>query len=345
MSISELLALFRNSPMRLFYLAAGFWVSQTLSAALQFDLFTLLEARPLSLDEVAEASKLEPRPARALLSVLVSLDLVRFRGGRYENSPLASPWLVKGKPDYLGEAIVMLHERLYEPWGRLSRALETNRPTSFDSTIGELFDALDDRTEEQTRFVAGLHAAGLLPARELARRFNFRRFTHLADLGGGSGIYALEVLRRFPKLKATLVERSQVCRIAQEYINASGLGDRITTEARNIFQDPLPDGVDLALLSQVVHDFSPEENGNLFRHLNEQLPPQGVLLVIEWLLRDDTRGPLAAALMSLNMIVDTRSGRSYSFAELRQLLQAAGFRSISRKPLYAAAQLVVARKG
>lgn len=345
MSISELLALMWNPPVRLFYMAAGFWMSQTLFAAIQLEVFTVLEARPLSEDELVEALKLEPRPVRALLGALVSMQLMRFRSGRYENSPLAAQWLVKGKPDYLGEAVAMLHERLYEPWGRLGRALQTNRPTSFDSTMGELFDYLEDRTEEQARFITGLHAAGLLPARALARRFDFSRFTHLADLGGGSGVYAIEVLRRFPKLKATLVERSEVCRIAQEYINAAGLGDQITTEARNIFQDPLPAGADLVLLSQVVHDFSPEENGNLFRHVHEQLPSKGMLLVSEWLMDEDYHGPLAAALLSLNMLVDTRSGRSYSFGDLSELLRAAGFTSIQRKPLYGAAQLVIAHKG
>lgn len=344
MSIFELLALMRDPPLRLFYMASGFWMSQTLFAAIQLEVFTILEPRPLTLEELGEALKLEPRPARALLGALVSMRLVQFRSGRYGNAPLAAQWLVKGKPDYLGEAVAMLQERLYEPWGRLGRALQTNRPTSFDSTLGELFDYLEDRTEEQARLIAGLHAAGLVPARALARRFDFSGFAHLVDMGGGSGVYAIEVLRRFPKLKATVVERPQVRPIAEEYIKSAGMGGRIVTETRNVFQDPLPDGADLVLLTQVVHDLSPEENGKFFRHLHEQLPPKGVLLVSEWLLDEDHHGPLPAALLSLNTLVDTRGGQTYSFKDLGELLRAAGFMTIQRKPLYAAVQLVIARK-
>jgi hypothetical protein len=100
----------------------------------------------------------------------------------------------------------------------------------------------------------------------------------------------------------------------------------------------------VVLLSHVLHAFSPEENAVLLRHVADQLPAGGVLLVSEWLWREDHTGPLAPSLMALNMIVDTRGGRSYTYRELRGLLQAAGFRSIRRRTLLGAAQLVIARK-
>jgi hypothetical protein len=345
MPLSEFLDFVRHPAIRLFYMATGFGVSQALFVGTELEVFTRLEAGPLSAEEFCAALQLELRAGRALLAALVSLGLVRLKRGRYGNAPVAARWLVKGKADYLGDGIGMLRDRLYEPWGRLGRALRTNRPTSFDSSLGELFDYLDDRGEEQEKFVSGQHALSLLPARALARRFSFRRFRHLADLGGGSGVYAIEAARRFPHLRATVVERAPICRIAQEYIRAAGMEERVTTEARNFFRDPLPEGVDVALLSHVVHDFSPQENVGLLRRVAEGLPAGGVLLVSEWLWREDRSGPLAASLMALNMMVDTRGGRSYSFGELRELLQVAGFRSVERKPLFAAAQLVVARKG
>lgn len=343
MRTSELLDLLRHPPIRLFYMATGFWVSQALFVATEFELFTLLDAQPLSAEELGRSLELEPRAARALLASLVSLGLVRLRGGRYANTSLASRWLVKGKPDYLGDGIGMLRDRLYEPWGRLNRALRTNRPTSFDSSLGELFNYLEERTEEQEQFTNGQHALSLLPARALARRFSFARFRHFADLGGGSGVYAIEAARRFPRLRATVVERAPICRFAQEYIKAAGMEERVATEARNFFREPLPAEVDVALLSNVIHDFSPEENAALLRHLADELPARGVLLVSEWLWNEDYSG-LAPSLMALNMMVDTRGGRSYTFSELEGLLRAAGFRFVERRPLFAAAELVIARK-
>jgi hypothetical protein len=97
-------------------------------------------------------------------------------------------------------------------------------------------------------------------------------------------------------------------------------------------------------MSQVIHDYSVEENARLLRHVREHLPPHGVLLVIEWLLRDGRAGPLAASLMALAMMVDTRGGRAYTFRELRNLLYDAGFISVSQRALYGPARLVIARK-
>ncbi len=344
MSLSELFDFICHPEVRLFYMATGFWASQALFAATELEVFTQLETQPLSAEGICQALKIEPRAAQALLTALVALRLLRFRSGKYSNAPLASRWLVKDKPEYLGEGIGMLRDRLYGPWGRLSQALRTNRPSSFDSSLGELFDYLEERTDEQRKFISGMHALSLIPARALARRFNFVRFGHLADLGGGSGVYAIEIARRFPRLRATVVERLPVCRITQEYIKAAGMEGRIMTEARNFFRDPLPAEVDVVLLSHVVHDFTPEENAGLFRHLSDELPSGGVVLLSEWLFREDRTGPLAASLMSLNMMVDTRGGRSYTFNELQELLRAAGFGSVEQRRLFAAAQLVVARK-
>ncbi len=60
--------------------------------------------------------------------------------------------------------------------------------------------------------------------------------------------------------------------------------------------------------------------------------------------REDRSGPAASALMALNMMVDTRGGQSYTFSELREILLAAGFRAVQRRPLFSAAKLVIARK-
>jgi hypothetical protein len=342
--MAELLDLIRHPAIRLFYMATGFWVSQVLFVATELEVFTLLDSQDFPAEELCQALNLDLRPGRALLAALVSLGLLRFRRGRYSNAPISSEWLVRGKPRYLGEGIAMLRDRLYEPWGRLNRALRTNRPTSFDSSLGELFDYLQEHTDEQVRFVSGMHALNLIPARALAQRLSFRRFRHLADLRGGSGVCAIEAARRFPHLRATVVERAPICRISQEYIKATGLEERIATDCRDFSREPLPPEADVALLSNVLRDFSPEENAALLRHLAEELPDQGVLLLSEWLWREDHTGPLAASLMALNMVVDTRGGRSYTFGELRGLLHAAGFKSVGRRRLFSAVELIVARK-
>ena len=238
----------------------------------------------------------------------------------------------------------MLQKRLYQPWGHLTEVLQRNQPASYDPDEGSLFDHLAAHPDETKSYTRAMHALSLIPARQLARRYDFSGHRHLLDVGGGSGVYAIEVVRRYPQLRATVFERPIACEVANEFIRQAGLQGRIQTEGGDFFREPLPADVDIALVSHVLHDYSPRENAQLLLRLSEALPAGGVLLVSEWLLDGDQRGPLAAALMSVNMLVDTSTGRNYSFGEIRALLEAAGFEGLKRRSLYGPASLIVARR-
>ncbi|MFF0149096.1 methyltransferase [Amycolatopsis sulphurea] len=51
-------------------------------------------------------------------------------------------------------------------------------------------------------------------------------------------------------------------------------------------------------------------DGPLLRKCWEALEPGGVILILEWLLNAQRTGPVAAALMGMNMIVETVGGRT-----------------------------------
>ena len=59
----------------------------------------------------------------------------------------------------------------------------------------------------------------------------------------------------------------------------------------------------------------------------------GRVAIQEFLLRADKTGPRAAALFSLNMLVDTRAGASYSEEEYTAWMHEAGFGEVRRVPL------------
>ena len=61
--------------------------------------------------------------------------------------------------------------------------------------------------------------------------------------------------------------------------------------------------------------FSPEENRSLFRRVRQALGPKGKLVVQDFILEPDKTAPQFAALFSLNMLVGTRAGSSYSEPE------------------------------
>ncbi len=119
------------SPIPLMQIATGFWASKTLAAANELNLFTRLSGTAgTTIEELAEALAVHPRPAEMLLTGCAALGLLEKQNDRYCNSPLAEQFLVKGQPYYFGGFIEMLDKRLYPGWGKLTGAIRTNCPTT-----------------------------------------------------------------------------------------------------------------------------------------------------------------------------------------------------------------------
>ena len=88
---------------------------------------------------------------------------------------------------------------------------------------------------------------------------------------------------------------------------------------------PFPAGHDLHLFSMILHDWDEAKNRALLRRSYAALPPGGAVVISELLVNDDKTGPAPAALMSLNMLIETE-GRNYTPAEYTAWLEEIGFR-------------------
>jgi SAM-dependent methyltransferase len=143
-------------------------------------------------------------------------------------------------------------------------------------------------------------------------------------VGGGPGTYALFFCKANPDLTATIFDLPTTEPVARKTINRFDLADRVDFVGGDFTLDALPGGRDVVWLSQVLHGESPERAAALVRKAGAALNPGGLLCIQEFMLHDDKSGPAHAALFSLNMLVQTSGGQSYSAGELRAMMTAAG---------------------
>jgi len=132
--------------------------------------------------------------------------------------------------------------------------------------------------------------------------------------------------------------------IAQEHIDKAGLAERVKTRVGDLSKDKLGEGYDLVLLSAICHMLSPQQNRDLLRRCHDALAPGGRVVIQDFLLNPDKTGPRTAALFSLNMLVETRSGASYSEDEYAAWLREAGFQDVQRMLLPGPTGLMVASR-
>ena len=328
----------------LMQIISGFWASKTLAAAVELDLFTQLSGRGVDIHQLSQLLQIHPRPAEMLLSGCASLGLLEKRGERYYNSPLSEEFLVRGKPYYFGGVITLLDRRLYLPWNRLPEAIKTNRAQTWGDQPG-IFEAMSANPEEQRVFTEGMHSFSVQSGEAVAAAFDFLPYAHLLDVGGGSGAYCIEAARRYPHLRATVFDLPAALEIAREKIAEAAFSDRITTHPGDFFNEELPQGADVVLLSMILHDWTPEKNRVILTRCFDALPSGGAVIVSELMMNDEKTGPASAALMSLNMLIETE-GRNYTWAEYAQWLKEVGFREIQRVPVVSpgANGLLVGRK-
>ena len=62
----------------------------------------------------------------------------------------------------------------------------------------------------------------------------------------------------------------------------------------------------------------------------DALEPGGMIIIHDFILNNSMDGPLFPALFSLNMLLGTESGQSYSEEQIKDMLVAAGVRDIRR---------------
>jgi len=253
----------------------------------------------------------------------------------------------------MGDFIIMLDKQFYDRWGRLVEALKNNSPVERAGgqdvqSVGSMFEQAKNNqasTEAQMQmFTHAMYGVSVIPAQALTV-FNLSEHKKMMDIGGGSGVYAIEAIKENPSMSATVIDLEPACNVANEYIKKFHLQDKIRTEALDFFKQDLPRDCDVALLSHIIHFLDEEKDKILLRKIYHNLPKQnGVVLISEWLLNDEKTGPIPSAMLSLTMIVDQPVGRNYSFAEVSKMLTDVGFTNIERRPLAGPAEVVIGYK-
>jgi SAM-dependent methyltransferase len=156
----------------------------------------------------------------------------------------------------------------------------------------------------------------------LAQRVDLSQAKRLLDIGGGTGLYSIAFLQRFPQLRAIIYDRPAVLKIAAEFAERYGVANRLECVAGDMFKDSFPDDCDVILLSNVLHDWDAPECSRLVAKSAASLPPGGRLLIHDAFLNDDHAGPLYPALFSVALMILTE-GRNYSAAEYKAWMTAA----------------------
>jgi len=291
-----------------------------LTAAAELDLFTHLCDRPMKADTLAAQIAADPRATTVLLDALTALELLTKQDDTYSVPADAAELLSQSSP---ANVLPMLRHfgACLRRWAQLALVTRTGRPA--DCPPGIL-----GRAGQTAAFIAAMNTFSRRVADEVVARLQPLEFHNLLDIGGASGTWTIAFLNAAPCAKATLFDLPEVIPMARERLAQAGLTDRVTLVAGDFYEDDLPKGADLALLSAITHQNSRRQNRELFAKVNAALKDAGHLVIRDTVMDPSHTTPRHGALFAVNMLVATPAGGTYSLEEYTEDLEASGFTDI-----------------
>jgi SAM-dependent methyltransferase len=306
----------------LLQLSGGYWNTCALHAGVKLDIFSILDGTARTAEEVAQLRNCNPRGTAMLLNALTSISLLEKLDNTYITTQFAAKSLSKSSPGYMGH-ILMHHHHLMSGWSKLHESVQSGGP------IRERVAHGDDETVRES-FLMGMFNLATLLAPRIAQAVDLSDRVRLLDLGGGPGTYAIHFCLANPMMSAVIYDLPTTQFFAEATVASFDLSGRITFTSGDYDLDPVPAGFDVAWLSHILHADGPDACARLLRKAVAALDPGGVLMVQEFILDDEKDGPPFPALFSLNMLLGTDAGQSYSESELAAMMTSAGLSDVQR---------------
>jgi 2-polyprenyl-3-methyl-5-hydroxy-6-metoxy-1,4-benzoquinol methylase len=292
----------------------GFRPARVLLTANNYRVFDHL-IKPQSAKTISKKIDADLRATEILLDALTGIGLLRKQRNQYINARIASRFLVSASPYYQGD-ILRHTDNLWKNWSGLDEVIKTGKP--------------HHKAHNRDAFVLGMYNLATLKAKDVIKTIGLKDVKTALDLGGGPGTYSIEMARK--GVKVTLFDSPETIRIAKEIIEKESLNN-IHFISGDFMSDDIGKGYDLIFISQILHSYSEKDNLQLLRKCKKALNNSGRVVIQEFYISGNRTHPAQGSLFSVNMLVNTESGRCYSPEDIKGWLLKAQLKDIKEKKL------------
>ncbi len=308
----------------------AFMPSRCLLTALELDVFTAV-GEGATAEQVGKKINASGRGISMLLNALVSMGILSKSDNVYKNTADSARYFVQGSKDNHRNGL--LHTaNIWRTWSTLTEAVRRGTRVPIEQA---------GNPQWTSNFIAGMQRNAKDRAPLIVKALGTAGVKRVLDLGGGSGAYSIAFAKASPDVKCEIVDLAEVVPLTKEYVEKAGVASQVSVRAGNMLEGNFGSGYDVVMLNAICHMFSEDQNRELFRHARRALAPGGRLMVQDFILNPGKTGPQQAALFSLNMLVATEAGASYSEREYSDWMIAAGFAEVNRINLPGPSDLIV----
>ncbi len=318
-----------SNDVRIMQMITAKWISKPLFAAAELGIVDHLKAKNLSPEEIAEKTGSKPELLKRLMRVLTALDIVEPIGKEiYSLTPLGSLLC----PDKMGPAAILFNSEWSDmAWMNFTDQLRNGKP-GFESAYKKtLPEWLSENPGAAKIFNAANSMKAAPIANALADSFDFGRFNTIVDIGGGTGLLISAIREKYPDKEYILAELPGIIMEAKKKFPITGTSERIKFAECDFFKS-VPEGGDIYILCNILHDWDEKECGIILRNIRKVMNGNSRLLVIEMIVPDDGSFSISK-LMDLEMMVMS-GGKERTRKEFDQLFFNGGFQPDEIFPVF-----------
>lgn len=302
---------------------ALFRLARMVYVAAELDIAGYLAKGPQDAESLARLTNSHPPSLASLMDALVNWGAFgRNAQGQYTLTPF-SQRLVGGTENAANIPLLLGWVGLsatYEAFGALEHTIRTGESafkgrygTSFHAYLaehpqmGQLYDCAMQATAE------GFAAC--------AEAYDFSGAKLVVDVGGGQGAFAIEILNRYPGVKAISFDLPEV--VATTNNDGQPASDRLAFVGGDAFES-VPTGGDIYLTSTVLRCFADPDCLRVLKNIRKAMSPNSKLVAFEMLIPEQ-RDSLAMSTADLIARV-VYGGRDRTEREYAGLFAQAGLR-------------------
>lgn len=295
------------------------WLPQAISVVAKMQIADRLGRAPRSCLELASECDCRPDALERLMEALAEASVFARDGdGRYMLTPI-SERLRSDHPRSLRHTAMLKAMHDYQAWSELFESVRTGC-NAYEIAFGQpLYERMAADTDMADMFDASMTEMTALISTDIAALVEAANVTMLLDVGGGTGSFAVAMLRRLPRLRVVLVDRAPTVERAKRRLEEASLLHRCDPIPGDFFTD-LPRGCNGITLIRVLQNWDDVRALCVLRRCAEALPVGAPIFVVE-VARESSCNE-SGGFADLNMFVLT-GGRVRTLEQFRSLAAAA----------------------
>ncbi len=295
---------------------------KVLMAGIKLKIFDYL-TEPKTAKEICNDLSSHEINTELYLNALTALGLIEKKNGAYCNSDLAQELLVSERDYYMGDFIASLTSTWHVISMKELTSLILNGPSGRMNIMSESLWERNTRNGVNYQRIELAQTASTI----ISSLPEYSGLQKMLDLGGGSGMVAMNIVKKHPNMQGVIFDQPAVVKVTNEYIEKYQMNDRVKAIGGNYMVDDIGSGYDL-IWASFTFNFHQDELDAIISKLYDALNEGGVFIYFGDGVEKEGTYPAEPIMGMLKACMMAANNFNMPQGKIAQKMLDCGFRSV-----------------